>query len=48
MGTQHMNYCMECGTKLTIKPLKGEGQVPYCEHCRSFVFRGGSPRFFPP
>ena len=33
-----MNYCMECGTKLTIKPLKGEGQVPYCEHCRSFVF----------
>ena len=38
MGTQHMNYCMECGTKLTIKPLKGEGQVPYCERCQSFVF----------
>ena len=38
MGTQHMNYCMECGAKLTIKPLKGEGEVPYCEHCKSFVF----------
>ena len=33
-----MNYCMECGAKLTIKPLKGEGEVPYCEHCKSFVF----------
>ena len=38
MGTQHMNYCMECGTKLKRKPLKGEGEIPYCEHCRSFLF----------
>ena len=33
-----MNYCMECGTKLKRKPLKGEGEIPYCEHCRSFLF----------
>lgn len=38
MGTQHMNYCMECGTKLKRKPLKGEGEIPYCEHCKSFLF----------
>ena len=38
MGTQHMNYCMECGTKLTIKPLKSEGEVPFCERCGTFVF----------
>ena len=38
MGTQHMNYCMECGAKLKRKPLKGEGEIPYCEHCRSFLF----------
>ncbi len=38
MGTQRMNYCMECGTKLTVKPLKGEGDVPYCERCGTFVF----------
>ena len=33
-----MNYCMECGTKLTIKPLKSEGEVPFCERCGTFVF----------
>ncbi|MBQ6146141.1 MAG: NUDIX domain-containing protein [Clostridia bacterium] len=33
-----MNYCMECGTKLKRKPLKGEGEIPYCEHCKSFLF----------
>ncbi len=38
MGTQHMNYCMECGAKLTMKPLKGEGEVPYCERCKTFIF----------
>ena len=36
MGTQRMNYCMECGTKLTVKPLKGEGDVPYCDTCGEF------------
>ena len=38
MGTKSMNYCMECGTRLTMKSLKGEGEVPYCEHCGAFVF----------
>ncbi len=38
MGTEHMNYCMECGTKLKMKPLKGEGEVPYCERCGTFRF----------
>ena len=38
MGMEHMNYCMECGTKLKMKPLKGEGEVPYCEHCGTFRF----------
>ena len=38
MGMEHMNYCMECGTKLKMMPLKGEGEVPYCERCGTFRF----------
>ncbi len=38
MGTKHMNYCMTCGTKLELKTLKGEGEIPYCEQCAEFKF----------
>ncbi|BBF43651.1 NADH pyrophosphatase [Lachnospiraceae bacterium KM106-2] len=33
-----MNYCMECGTKLTKKFLKNEGMIPYCDTCKEFRF----------
>ena len=33
-----MKYCIECGTELKKKPLKGEGEIPYCETCGTFRF----------
>jgi NAD+ diphosphatase len=33
-----MNYCMECGTKLEMRFLENEGDVPYCPHCEAFRF----------
>ena len=33
-----MNYCYECGTRLEIRELQGEGAVPYCTGCGKFVF----------
>lgn len=33
-----MEYCMECGTKLTEKFLKNEGMVPFCEKCNAYRF----------
>jgi NAD+ diphosphatase len=33
-----MKYCIECGSKLELKPLAGEGLVPYCPQCQSFRF----------
>ncbi len=33
-----MKYCYECGTPLIIKPLKDEGDIPYCESCGCFRF----------
>ncbi|MEE1228456.1 MAG: NUDIX domain-containing protein [Lachnospiraceae bacterium] len=33
-----MDYCMQCGTKLEIHPLEGEGDVPYCPHCQDYRF----------
>ena len=33
-----MNYCMECGTRLTIRRHDTEGDVPYCEHCAAFRY----------
>lgn len=35
---QEMKYCMECGTKLEMRPLKDEGMVPYCPHCETYRF----------
>lgn len=33
-----MNYCVECGTRLILKPLKNEGMIPYCTSCQAFRF----------
>lgn len=34
-----MKYCIECGTKLTMKYLESEGkEIPYCESCGQFRF----------
>lgn len=33
-----MKYCMECGTRLQMKYLKNEGQVPFCEKCNAYRF----------
>lgn len=33
-----MNYCMQCGAKLTKKHLDGEGMIPFCEKCDDFRF----------
>ena len=33
-----MKYCYECGTKLILKELEGEGEVQYCESCKAFRF----------
>ena len=34
----NMNYCIECGTKLKLKYLEHEGEIPYCESCGEFRF----------
>ena len=31
-----MNYCMHCGTRLTLRPHGAEGELPYCEGCGAF------------
>ena len=33
-----MSYCTECGTKLVMKYLKNEGDIPFCENCNAFRF----------
>lgn len=33
-----MNYCMECGTLLYLKPHGEEGLVPYCDGCGAFRY----------
>ena len=33
-----MSFCPECGTTLTLKPLKNEGMIPFCENCREYRF----------
>ena len=33
-----MKHCFECGTKLEMKELEGEGMVPFCPHCNTFRF----------
>lgn len=31
-------YCPQCGTKMVMRYLKGEGEIPYCEKCKDFRF----------
>ena len=33
-----MKHCMQCGSELVLKELKGEGMVPYCPTCKDFRF----------
>ncbi|TCS37680.1 NAD(+) diphosphatase [Reinekea marinisedimentorum] len=33
-----MKHCMECGSKLELKPLRDEGLIPYCSSCQAFRF----------
>lgn len=33
-----MDYCYDCGTRLELRHLDGEGEIPYCKSCRRFVF----------
>jgi NTP pyrophosphohydrolases containing a Zn-finger, probably nucleic-acid-binding len=33
-----MSYCPACGTKLQLKFLEHEGEIPYCSHCQAFRF----------
>lgn len=33
-----MNYCYKCGSKLILKFLKDEGNIPFCEKCNDYVF----------
>ncbi len=33
-----MKYCVECGTKLEMKYLENEGDIPYCPKCEAHRF----------
>ena len=33
-----MKHCYECGAKLEMKALEGEGMVPFCPQCNTFRF----------
>lgn len=33
-----MKHCFECGAKLEMKELEGEGGVPFCPDCSTFRF----------
>ena len=35
-----MKYCIECGTKLILKELENEGNIPYCTNCNAYRFPG--------
>ncbi len=32
-------YCQICGSKLMLKYLENEGEIPFCEKCNAFRFR---------
>lgn len=38
MTYHQQDFCTSCGTKLIIKPLEHEGDIPYCQNCQSFRF----------
>lgn len=34
-----MNYCMDCGGRLVLRPHEGEGRdIPWCESCRAWRY----------
>ena len=33
-----MKYCVECGTKLEIRHLENEGDIPFCPECNQYRF----------
>lgn len=33
-----MNYCEECGGRLTMKECGTDGMIPYCDACQTFRF----------
>lgn len=33
-----MKHCFECGSKLELKELEGEGMIPYCNSCQTYRF----------
>jgi len=33
-----LNYCPQCGQKLTKRELSLDGLIPYCEQCGDFRF----------
>lgn len=33
-----LSYCYNCGSRLLMRELDGEGQIPYCESCKKFIF----------
>ena len=35
---EEMRFCPECGGKLIVKELEGEGWVPFCPSCGQFRF----------
>lgn len=37
-GENMEQYCSKCGTKLEIRELDKEGQIPYCPSCEEFRF----------
>lgn len=38
MILKDQSYCPACGSKLSERPLDGEGFVPYCEQCDAYRF----------
>ena len=33
-----LGHCQECGEPLELRPLEGEGDIPYCAKCGKFRF----------
>lgn len=38
MTISKMKFCMDCGTQLETKYLKGEGTIPFCPACNEYRF----------
>lgn len=38
MTDERLGYCQECGAPLQMRPLEGEGNIPYCAKCGKYRF----------